>query len=134
MRQFIAMLMRNTVTLTGAAITTASAALFLALFLVEFVTEGSPYLGLLTFVVLPAVFVVGLVLIPLGLWLQRRRERRAIARGESLPPYPVLDLNLERTRREVLLFFVLTCAKLVILGVDSYKGDEVLDSSSLRGP
>ena len=133
MRQLIAMLMRNTVTLAGAAITTASAALFVALFLVEFVTEGSPYLGLLTFVALPAVFVAGLLLIPLGLWLQRRRERRATARGERLPPYPVLDLNLERTRRAVLMFFVLTCVNLVILGVSSYKGVEVMDSTAFCG-
>src|SRR5262245_24604482 len=133
MRQFIAMLMRNTLTLAGAAITTASAALFLALFLAEFVTEGSPYLGILTFVALPTVFVLGLLLIPIGLWLQRRRERRAIARGEAVPSYPVLNLNLERTRRAVLLFFVLTCVNLVILGISSYKGVEVIDSTAFCG-
>src|SRR5262245_38929992 len=122
MRPFLALLLPNTVTLVGAAITPASAAVLLPLALAQFVSGGGPYLGLLTFVALPAVFVAGLVLIPFGLWLQRRRERRAIARGERVPPYPVLDLNLDRTRRTVFLFFVLTCVNLVILGVSSYKG------------
>jgi hypothetical protein len=134
MRHFAALLMRNMVTLAGAAITTASGALIIGLFVLQLTgTEGSPYFGLLTFVALPTVFIAGLLLIPIGLWLHRRRERRAIARGESAPPLPVLDLNLERTRRMILVFFVLTSVNLVILGLSSYKGVEVMDSTAFCG-
>jgi nitrate/TMAO reductase-like tetraheme cytochrome c subunit len=134
MRHFVAMLMRNTLTITGSAITTASATLIAGLFLMQtWGAQESPYLGLLTFIALPAVFVVGLLMIPLGLWLQRRRDRRAVSRGETLPAYPVLNLNVERTQKAVLAFFVLTSLNLVILGVSSYKGVEVMDSTRFCG-
>ena len=33
---------------------------------------NNPYAGLVVFVALPALFVFGLLLIPVGIWLQRR--------------------------------------------------------------
>ena len=59
----------NPVSLVGMAITTAMACLFLALFLLELLGYlANPYVGLLVFVTVPAIFVVGLVLIPTGAW------------------------------------------------------------------
>ena len=134
MRHFAALLMRNMVTLAGAAVTTASAMLIAGLFLMELTgSQQGPYLGLLTFVALPAVFVAGLLLIPIGLWVEKRRKRRSLARGESAPSLPVFDLNQERTRTMLLVFFVLTSVNFVILGVSSYKGVEVMDSTSFCG-
>lgn len=46
----------------------------------------NPYLGLLLFVAVPAVFLAGLLLIPLGLWRQRRRMA-AGGRGHVLLGY-----------------------------------------------
>jgi NapC/NirT cytochrome c family, N-terminal region len=40
---------------------------------------SNPYIGILLFVVLPIVFVAGLVLIPVGLYLARRRVRAGLA-------------------------------------------------------
>jgi hypothetical protein len=59
----------HALTLIGAALTTISGALFLLFFFVDLVGfHSNPYLGIVTFLLLPAVFVVGLVLIPVGLW------------------------------------------------------------------
>ena len=64
----------------GAALTTLSAVLFVLLFVVESLGMlENPYLGLLTFVLLPALFVLGLLLIPVGVWLARRRARQGKA-------------------------------------------------------
>ena len=45
----------------------------------------------------PALFVLGLLLIPVGLWRDRRRRR-----GEALPPsWPQVNLKDPATRRMV---------------------------------
>ena len=53
---------RNPLSFVGAAIATAMAALFVSLFVLELLGYlTNPYIGLLVFVAVPAVFVVGLL-------------------------------------------------------------------------
>src|SRR5512134_296157 len=86
--RFVATVTSHPISLVGTTLTTASAFVFLLLFFIHLVSEhgGSPYLGILTFLILPGVFLLGLVLIPVGLWRARRRRREAAARGEAEPP------------------------------------------------
>jgi len=77
--RFFATVTSNRVSLAGSALTTVAAFLFLLLFSIHLVSAhgGSPYMGILTFLILPALFVVGLALIPVGLAIARRRFRVA---------------------------------------------------------
>ena len=62
---------RNPVSLIGIAVTTAAAVVFLVLLTLEFTGQiRNPYPGLLFFVAVPFVFVLGLLLIPIGIWRQ----------------------------------------------------------------
>ncbi|MGA8892313.1 MAG: NapC/NirT family cytochrome c [Anaeromyxobacteraceae bacterium] len=125
---------RTTIGILGAALTTVSGVLILGLAAAAmqgFV--GSPYIGIAAFLVLPAFFILGLLLIPFGAWLERRRVRRATERGEEIPHLPVVDLNDDLTRRRVLVFLVLTALNFVILGVAGYKGLQVMDSVAFCG-
>lgn len=116
--------------LAGVVFTTVSAVLFLVSLLLELVGfHTSPYLGILTFLILPAVFVVGLALIPLGMWLARRR----VARGEPAPAWPVLDLNRRPARRTVVAVGVLTIVNVVIVALATAKGVEYVDSTAFCG-
>lgn len=134
MRSFLAAITRDPVSLAGTALTTAAALLFVFLFAIEQVGfQGGPYLGIIAFLVLPALFVLGLLLIPLGQWRERRRKRRAAERGEAAPELPVWDLNDERTRRHVLIFSVATALNLLLLAVATYKGVQVMDSTAFCG-
>jgi len=94
---------------------------------------GSPYIGIFAFLVLPGVFVLGLLLIPLGSWAARRRERLAAEHGETVPPLPVVDLNDRQTRGRVIAFAVLTGVNILILGLAGYKGMQVMDSQAFCG-
>jgi hypothetical protein len=133
-RSFLQTITRNGVSLVGAALTTAAAILFLSLFVGESLgLGGGPYLGILTFVIFPALFVLGLVLIPVGIAWQRRRLHRAEARGETLVPLPVIDLNIDRTRTLLLVFFAFTLVNVVIIAVSTYKAVEVMDSTAFCG-
>ena len=134
LRSFLQAITGNGISLGGAALTTAAAVLFVCLFLIESLGfEGGPYLGILSFVVMPALFVAGLLLIPVGIIRQRRRERRAAERGEAPPHLPVIDLNIGRTRSLLLVFFAATVINIVILAVATYKSVEVMDSTSFCG-
>jgi hypothetical protein len=131
-RNFFAVLTRNRLSLFGCAVVTASAILILTLFVLGLVgLEGSPYLGILVYLILPAVFVTGLVLIPVGIYRQRRAEKRAGLTGSSA--LPVVDLNRPRTRHALLIFLVLSAVNVVVLSVATYKGVEVMDSTRFCG-
>jgi len=129
MRQFFIALTRNPLSLAGAGITTASAILIISLFALEVVGfRGSSYLGILAFLILPALFVVGLVLIPIGIRWERKRQARG---GET--GFPVLDFNRSRVRNVGLIVLGLTAVNIVILSTATYKGVEVMESTEFCG-
>jgi hypothetical protein len=91
--------LRNAISITGAVLTTVSAVLFLTFFLLELIgwtDHSNPYLGIIFFIILPSIFIVGLLLIPLGAWLERRRRLRGLP--PSLREWPRVDFNHPRTR------------------------------------
>jgi len=125
---------RTTIGILGAALTTVSGVLILGLAAAAmqgFV--GSPYIGIVAFLVLPGFFILGLLLIPFGGWLARRRARLAAERGEEIPHLPIIDFNDDLTRRRVLVFMVLTALNVLILGVAGYKGLQVMESPAFCG-
>lgn len=130
-REFLAAVTRSPLGLLGAALTTASAVLFLSLFLIESVgVHGGPYLGILTFMILPGVFILGLVLMPAGAWLERRRLRRTGAVGGT---FPVIDLNRPAVRNLALVFLGATVVNLVIVSAATYKGVEYMETVEFCG-
>jgi hypothetical protein len=60
-------------------ITTSTALTTIAFWFYEIFLPGPPhpYIGILVFLTLPAIFVLGLLLIPLGIWLRRRSLRES---------------------------------------------------------
>lgn len=134
MKDVLLSVTRSRLSLFGAAITTAAAVLIVSLlFLTWFGFEGGPYLGIIAFGALPAIFVVGLLLIPIGLWLARRRYAEAAARGEAPTEFPVLDLNRPGTRQAVLVALALTIVNVVILAATTYEAVEFMESPKFCG-
>jgi len=127
-KSFFAALTRHPLSLTGAAIATASAILFLTFFALDLIGfHGHPYFGILAYLIIPTLFVVGLLLIPLGL---RQATRRRAKAGEE---FPVLDFNRADTRNKFLVFLALTVVNVVIVAVASYKTVEVMDTTEFCG-
>ena len=76
-RNFLASITRNKLSLAGTGIAIASLVLIISLFAMEQIGfEGGPYLGILTYLILPMIFVLGLILIPIGSFLWRRKASR----------------------------------------------------------
>lgn len=133
MRRLLTALTRNPLSLIGVLLAAVSAMLILALAALAAlgaVGRGDSDLGVLTYVILPATLILGLVLIPIGLWQQRRRERHAAAQARAAPPpLPIIDLNDAATRAGVISFLLVACGCIVVLGAAGYQGVQVLDST-----
>lgn len=123
-------LVRHPVALLGVIVVTAAATLFLVL--VCAMTLGllsNPYAGLLVFVALPAAFLAGLVLIPIGIALERRRQR--VHPGSS--PWPVLDFASPRTRQITGAVLALTAVNLAIVLLAGYGTLRWMESPAFCG-
>ncbi len=125
-------LIRSPVSVAGMVLTTVSAVVFLVVFLADwFGMHTNPYLGILFFLLLPGVFLFGLVLIPLGAWIERRR--RASGRAPSRMAWPRIDLNDAHHRHVAMAVFALTMANVVIVSLAAYRGVEYMDSVEFCG-
>jgi NapC/NirT cytochrome c family protein len=125
-------LVRNTTSIAGMMLVTISAALFLVVFLADlFGLHTNPYIGIVFFLIIPGLFIIGLLLIPLGAWLEHRRRRRGHAPAQ--PQWPRLDMNDPIQRRGVFIFAVLTFANVVIVSLAAYRGIEYMDSVQFCG-
>ncbi|MCP5090957.1 MAG: cytochrome C, partial [Gammaproteobacteria bacterium] len=114
-KNFLESITRNGISLFGTGLAIAALVLIVSLFFMQQVGfEGGPYLGILTFLILPAIFVVGLILIPVGVLLYRRRMRR-VPGGESMHTLPVFDLNEPKTRRWLLILLGATMFNIVLV-------------------
>ena len=72
----------------GAVLTTFSAVLFLAVFFADlFGLHTNPYLGVVFFLVLPAVFLLGLALIPIGGWRGRSPRMDPYSHADTVCVY-----------------------------------------------
>lgn len=126
MNGFLGAIFRSVTSLIGALLTTFSAFTFLVLWGMSELNPsfGGGYAGIVTFLLLPVVFVLGLLLMPLGLWRLRKK-------GEGKAP--VIDLNLPRTRLTVITVVGLTVVNVTILSIATYKGVETMDSVEFCG-
>jgi hypothetical protein len=94
--------------------------------------HGNPYLGIVTFLVLPTVLVLGFLLIPVGEYRYKRRlaKRRQMVAKKL---YPAIDLNIPAHRNRLTVFGIVMLANVTLLGVASYRGVEFMDSPEFCG-
>jgi hypothetical protein len=127
-----ARLIRSPISVLGMVLTTISAVTFLVVFLADlFGLHTNPYIGILFFLVLPGIFLFGLVLIPIGAWVERRR--RASGKAAAEIHWPRIDLNDPAQRRVALAVFTLSLANVVIVSLAAYRGVEYMDSVQFCG-
>ena len=120
MKVRLATYLRNWVSLVGAMIALISLFMIAFLFVVTvFWGKGGVYLGLVTYILLPGIMISGLILIPVGMVLQARREKR-LKRVEE-PGWPRVDLNNPKHRNAFFTFSAFTAIFLLMSAVGSYK-------------
>ncbi len=131
-RTIFRVLGQNRLSQAGVVVTTATGISMVFLWLIEMLRGGHehPYSGIILFLILPSLFVFGLVLIPAGFFLQRIKDKRE---GKAQEPPPPIDLSSPRFRRVFTFVAIATLANATIVGFASYRGLEVMDSVSFCG-
>ena len=124
-RPVLTMLTSHWLTMAGALLATVAACAWL-LTLPNQVRghAANPYLGILTFIILPITFAVGLVLMPIGIWL----SRRAIRAGAR----QVLTRKLAM-RRLAAFLVVATILNVVIMSQLSYSAVTYMEEPAFCG-
>jgi hypothetical protein len=127
-----AALARHPLAIIGALVATASAVVFIALVIAALADlfDRNPYAGLVIFVAIPALFVLGLLLIPAGMWLQRRKLQRDPTADVD---WPVLDFRHAHVRRTALAIAAVTAVNIVILLLAGYGSLHWMESPTFCG-
>ena len=125
-------LSQNTISLIGVVLTTSSAVTLIGFWIYDFMLAGPPhpYVGILLFLILPGVFIFGLLLIPIGIFLRRKKLRDA---GELPTIYPAIDLKTDIVRNSLLFIAGATFLNIMIFGYASYQGVTYMDSTTFCG-
>jgi nitrate/TMAO reductase-like tetraheme cytochrome c subunit len=122
----------NPISLAGGAVTTASGITMIGYWLVEIFgrPNDNPYLGIIFFLLLPALFIGGLVLIPVGVVVRRRKLQKA---GQIPAQFPKIDLNDRIFRHGLDIVLVATIVNLLVVAMASYRGAAYMDSPQFCG-
>jgi hypothetical protein len=123
----------NPLSLLGGGLTSAAAFVLIGFWVVSIFGHGgssNPYLGLIFELFLPGLFVLGLVLIPIGIGLRRRK---LLAAGQVPDTYPQIDLRDVNFRRGIEIVALATFINFVIVGTASYRAVSYMDSPHFCG-
>lgn len=124
---------RNWISITGFVLAVFNLAAILSLVVLNtFFNFGGSYIGLFTFIVLPAFMVGGLILIPIGMRIYAKKTRRAIEAGE-VPNWPILNFNNVATRNAGFIFVFGTVFLLIISSIGSYEAFHLTESVEFCG-
>ncbi len=124
---------KNPLSLIGGAAASAAAFVLIGFWAVDILGHSgskNPYVGLVLFLFLPAIFLLGLIVIPIGIAIQRRK----LVDAGSLPSiYPDIDFNDPMFRHALNFVVAATFINFVIIGIASYRGVSYMDSPSFCG-
>jgi hypothetical protein len=121
--KFISYLLCDWVASIGAIVTTTSAVVFLTFAFQDF---ANPYFGLIVFLALPALFVLGLLLIPLGVWRCSRRHG-------GVQNIPHVEMRGTRALQFFGLIAILTVVNIAIISAATYNGLKQMDANEFCG-
>lgn len=121
----------NLLTLVGTAVSGVSFGLILFLILIESLAEQQkPYMGIITFVILPVFLLLGIGLMVLGVMREHHRERTGKPHGLHLP---TIDLNNPRHRTAFTFVSAGGILLLLFSAFGSFKAYEYTDSDQFCG-
>jgi len=123
----------NPASLIGGALTSAAAFTLIGYWVVSLLGHGgssNPYVGIIFYLILPALFVLGLLLIAAGILLRRRHLKAA---GQIPAIFPDVDLRDPGFRHGIDFVVIATFINFVIVGTASYRGVAYMDQPSFCG-
>ncbi|UCG27495.1 MAG: NapC/NirT family cytochrome c [Bacteroidales bacterium] len=119
-------------TMIGAVVALFSLFMIVFLFIISTILDqGSSYLGIFIYMVLPVFLIVGLILIPIGMWRKVRRDRKRETVPE--PKWPRVDFNDPKHRNAFVIFITGTILFLFLSAIGSYEAFHYTESVEFCG-
>ncbi len=107
---------RNWITIIGSLIASINLLLIIVLFVISTIfNKNETNLGLFIYVILPGFLLLGLIMIPLGIVISRKK--RIAAGQDEIKKLPTVDLNNPKHRKAFIIF---TIATVIILFLSTY--------------
>jgi hypothetical protein len=123
---------KNWLTIIGSIIAAINLVLILLLFVVSTIFDkGSTNLGLFIYIILPGFLIFGLLLIPVGMILERKKIFRRLVHEEARLPY--IDLNDPSHRNAFFIFTITTIIILFLSTLGSFKAYHITESVEFCG-
>lgn len=124
-------LSQNWISRIGVVLATTSAITLIFTFLSQVLGYSfNPYLGIIVFLVLPGAFVLGLILIPIGIYREFRQQRHL---GTLPREYPLVSFSGEEFRRTATFVVMMSAINVPLFVLASYRGVVYMDSVSFCG-
>ena len=109
---------QNWVSVIGGILSVTFFSTIFVLFVLDFkAQEPNPYLGIVTYFIAPILLIFSLLLIPLGVWIERKRRKR----GDRLAHFPQIDFNNPRHQKYAYVTIGVVVTFLLFSVVGSYK-------------
>jgi len=127
----VVFLSSNPFSLIGVVLVTTATVLWV--YLLPTLLRGdtnNPYLGIPAFLILPGVFICGLILIPIGILLRRRSRRR---QGLQVASIPELRLDSPELRRVLGFVAAASLMNVIIVSQWGYSSINYMDSAAFCG-
>lgn len=105
--------------------------IILLFFLAKIFNLGASYVGLILYVVLPIFLIIGLLLIPIGMYSKLKRDKKKeLSPGQRLP---FIDLNIARHRNAFIIVTISTIVLLFATSIGSYEAFHYTESNEFCG-
>jgi hypothetical protein len=125
-------LFANKISIAGIFLAVSTLFLIFVFIGIDFLeADSNPYTGIITYMALPVFLIFGLILMAVGVMVERRRRR--LRSPETIPRFPTIDLNSPKTRRNVIWGAILSIIFLLLSGVGSYRAYHLTDSVGFCG-
>lgn len=115
----------------GVTLVSLSVTIFILalLFVNLFLNHVNPYLDLIVLLILPGFFFIGLIFIPIGIYIKRKK----IKEGKDQTYHFSINFSNPTHRIRVFLFVILTVVNVFIFGLAAYQGMSFMDSVHFCG-
>jgi hypothetical protein len=123
---------KNWLTIIGSIIAAINLILILLLFVISTIFDkGSTNLGLFIYIILPGFLIFGLLLIPIGMFIERKKIFKGLVHEGSRLPY--IDLNDPSHRNGFIIFTITTIIVLFLSTLGSFKAYHITESVEFCG-
>jgi hypothetical protein len=135
---FVPRLWSNWITLFGAIVVSASAVTILAALAIDIGSSGlNSYAAAILFLVMPGVLGAGLLIIPFGLWLERRRARARVGAPGAFDGSILAAVGraLESTtaRRRVAFVLIMTALNVLVFAAVTHRAVAFMETPRFCG-